>query len=99
MVRSTSAKGPLGGSGLCDQGFGRIDTHYRGTAIGGTLYASQLSANQAKLATQNIAPDMIDRLSAVESFKFVILLATFVSIASVLTAAFTGKKKKAFEWY
>ena len=64
-----------------------------GTALGGTLYASQLSASQAKLAAQNIAPDMIDRLSAVESFQFVILLATFVSIASILTAAFTGKKK------
>jgi len=62
-----------------------------GTAVAGTLYAHQELINQTKLAGHDIAPDMVERLSAAESFQYVILLAAFISVASIVTAVLVGK--------
>ena len=69
-----------------------------GTALAGTLYASQQLLYQAGMTEEGIfTPDMIEQLSAVDSFSYVILLAAFISVASIVTAGFIGKQKKSLE--
>jgi EmrB/QacA subfamily drug resistance transporter len=64
-----------------------------GTAVAGTLYAYRQEIFAAELAGQGTADNMIERLSAIESFQSVILLGVFISIASIITAALAGKGK------
>lgn len=65
-----------------------------GTALAGTLYAHQQLVNQAKMAGQDIAPDLIEQLSVIESYQHVILLAAFISIVSIVTSILVGKQNK-----
>ncbi len=65
-----------------------------GMAIAGTLYAHQQSFKLAELTGQGIARDMLERLSVIESFRHVILLAAVISAASILTAILIGKQQK-----
>jgi EmrB/QacA subfamily drug resistance transporter len=65
-----------------------------GTAIAGTLYAHQQSVKAAELALQDIAPHIVERLSVIESFQYVILLAAIISFVSIVTASLIGKQKK-----
>jgi EmrB/QacA subfamily drug resistance transporter len=63
-----------------------------GTALGGTLYAYRQMAHQAVLTEEGVfSTAVIEQLSAIESFRYVILLAAFLSIASIVTAALVGK--------
>jgi len=63
-----------------------------GTALGGTLYAYQQLAYQAEMTEEGIfALELIKQLSSVESFRYVILLAAFLSVASIITSALVGK--------
>jgi len=62
-----------------------------GMAIGGTLYAVEQSKRAAELALQDIAPAMVERLSVIESYQYVILLASIICAFSILTALFIGK--------
>jgi EmrB/QacA subfamily drug resistance transporter len=62
-----------------------------GMAIAGTLFARQQTTSAAELALQGIAPDMVDRLSVIESFQYVIFLAAIISFLSIVTSFFIGK--------
>jgi len=65
-----------------------------GTAIGGTLYAYRLSYNQGLIGAPDVAPGMAERIAVAESFQYVILLAAFISVVSILTALSTGRQEK-----
>ena len=63
-----------------------------GTALGGTLYAYRQIDHQAELAEEGVfSPAVIEQLSAIESFRYVILLAAFLSITAIITSALVGK--------
>ena len=63
-----------------------------GTALGGTLYASRQVASQAEMVEEGVfSPAMIEQLSSTESFRYVILLAAFLSITAIITSALVGK--------
>jgi len=65
-----------------------------GTALAGALYTHQLLVNQARMAEQDITSNLIEQLSIIESYQFVILIAAFISIASILTSVLVGKQDK-----
>jgi EmrB/QacA subfamily drug resistance transporter len=63
-----------------------------GTALGGTLYAYRQVASQAEMTEEGVfSPAMIEQLSSIESFRYVILLAAFLSITAIVTSALVGK--------
>ena len=65
-----------------------------GMALAGTLYARQQIASAGELTAQGIAPDMVERLSVIESFQYVIFLAAIISFISIITSFFIGKPVK-----
>lgn len=62
-----------------------------GMAVAGTLYAQQQLVYTAELTAGGTAPELVERLSVIESFQYVIFLAAIVSFVSILTAASIGK--------
>jgi len=62
-----------------------------GMAVAGTLYAQQQLVYTAELTAGGTAPELVERLSVIESFQYVILLAAAISFVSILTAASIGK--------
>ena len=62
-----------------------------GMALAGTLYARQQIASAEELTLQGIAPDMVERLSVIESFQDVFFLAAIISLISIVTSFFIGK--------
>jgi EmrB/QacA subfamily drug resistance transporter len=62
-----------------------------GMAIAGTLYAYQQAAKFADMAGQDIAPGLMEQLSVIESFQFVIFLGAMISVLSIITAFLIGK--------
>jgi hypothetical protein len=64
-----------------------------GMALGGALYAVKQSQRAAELALEGIAPDMVERLSVVESYQQLLLLASILCGVSVITALFVGKAR------
>ena len=65
-----------------------------GMALGGALYAAEQAKRAAELTLQDIPPDMVGRLSAAESYQYVILLAAFICVISLTTSFFIGKPPK-----
>jgi hypothetical protein len=61
-----------------------------GTAGAGALYTGRQLLNRTRLAEQGMDSELISRLAVVESFRFILLLAGLLSLASILTALFTG---------
>ena len=64
-----------------------------GLAIAGTLFAVEQAKHTAELALQDIPPDMVERLSVIESFQYVITLAAIISFASIVTSFFIGRSR------
>jgi hypothetical protein len=63
-----------------------------GTALGGTLYAYRQVASQAEMTEEGVfSPAMIEQLSAIEGFRYVILLAAILSITAIITSALVGR--------
>jgi len=63
-----------------------------GTAGAGTLYAAQHLTNRTILAERGVDPALIGRLAVVESFQFILILATVLGFTSILTSIFTGDR-------
>ena len=61
-----------------------------GTAGAGALYTGRQLLNRTRLAEQGMDSELISRLAVVESFQSILLLAGLLSLASILTALFTG---------
>ena len=65
-----------------------------GMALGGTLYAVEQSRRLEEIAAQGgMLPEMAERLSVIESYQYVILLASILCATSVVTALFIGKSR------
>ncbi len=60
-----------------------------GTAIAGALYANRQLHNQIKQVEEGIAPALAERLAVVESFRFILLLASALCCVSILTSLYT----------
>jgi EmrB/QacA subfamily drug resistance transporter len=65
-----------------------------GTAVAGALYAHQQLIYEAELTAGGTAPELVEQLSAIESFQYVILLGAAISFVSILTAAAIGKRSQ-----
>lgn len=61
-----------------------------GTAVAGTLFTIKQAHRLAEYSAQNIGADMAERLAVTSAFHDVILIASIISMVSVIAAAFTS---------
>jgi EmrB/QacA subfamily drug resistance transporter len=66
-----------------------------GTALAGALYAHREAISRVDLTSQGTAAGLVEQLSIIHSFQYVIFLGVFVSASAIITSALIGKSQAA----